>query len=82
MLDYDSTLATTDRRRLFKALLRLSGDSQLYPRCFPLTDLEHERLVAGGSFSDVYTGLLRGQSVAVKMMRVFEESEIDALRKV
>ncbi|KAJ6561955.1 kinase-like domain-containing protein, partial [Mycena capillaripes] len=81
LLDYEANLATLNRRRLFKALIRLSGDSQLYPRCFPLVGLEHESLVAGGTFGDVYTGLLRGQTVAVKMMRVFEQSDIDALLK-
>ncbi|KAJ7913692.1 kinase-like domain-containing protein [Mycena leptocephala] len=43
--------------------------------------LEQERLVAGGSFGDVYTGELRGQKVAVKMMRIFEESDINAVLK-
>ncbi|KAJ7651063.1 kinase-like domain-containing protein [Roridomyces roridus] len=81
LLDYEAGCAPTDRHRLFKALLRLSADSELYPRCFTLTDLEHERLVAGGSFSDVYMGYLRGQCVAVKMMRVFDESDIDAVLK-
>jgi hypothetical protein len=74
--------ATINRRRLFKALIRLSGDSKLYPRCLTLTGLEQERLVAGGSFGDVYKAVLCGQSVAVKMMRVFQESDIDALLKV
>ncbi|KAF8188796.1 kinase-like domain-containing protein [Mycena galopus ATCC 62051] len=81
LLDYEADLATINRRRIFKALLRLSGDSQLYPRCFPLVGLEHESLVAGGTFGDVYTGSLHGQTVAVKMMRVFEKSDIDALLK-
>ncbi|KAJ7688617.1 kinase-like domain-containing protein [Mycena rosella] len=35
----------------------------------------------GGSFADVYKGLLRGQTVAVKMMRAFDESDIDSLLK-
>ncbi|KAJ7715427.1 hypothetical protein B0H14DRAFT_2413158, partial [Mycena olivaceomarginata] len=69
------------RRRIFKALIRLSGDSKLHPRCFDLTGLQQERLVARGAFGDVYTGLLRGQPVAIKVMRVFEESDIDALLK-
>ncbi|KAJ7483070.1 kinase-like domain-containing protein, partial [Mycena galericulata] len=81
LLDYDSNLVTINRRRIFKALIRLSGDSKLHPRCFALTGLEQERLVAGGAFGDVYTGLLRGQPVAIKVMRVFEESDIDALLK-
>jgi hypothetical protein len=63
-------------------MIRLSGDSKLYPRCFTLAGLEHDELVAGGSFGDVFTGLLDDQRVAVKMMRVFEGSDIDALQKV
>ncbi|KAJ7861035.1 kinase-like domain-containing protein [Mycena leptocephala] len=47
----------------------------------PLTGLEQERLVAGGSYGDVYKGLLCGQTVAVKMMRVFETSDVEALLK-
>ncbi|KAJ7018999.1 kinase-like domain-containing protein [Mycena alexandri] len=81
ILDYKPNLATINRRRLFKALIRLSGASKLYPRCFPLTGLDRKALVAGGTFGDVYTGLLRGQSVAIKMMRVFDQSDIDALLK-
>ncbi|KAJ7688621.1 kinase-like domain-containing protein [Mycena rosella] len=80
-LDYDSNLATMTRRRLFKALTRLSRESKLHPRCFTLTGLEQGRLVAGGSFADVYKGSLRGQTVAVKMMRAFDESDIDSLLK-
>ncbi|KAJ7301080.1 kinase-like domain-containing protein, partial [Mycena albidolilacea] len=37
--------------------------------------------MAGGSFDDVHTGLHRGQNVAVKMMRVFGQSDIDTLLK-
>ncbi|KAJ7775043.1 kinase-like domain-containing protein, partial [Mycena metata] len=79
ILDYDSTVSPTNRRGLFKALLRLSSNSKLYPRCFTLPGLQHQRHVAGGSFGDVYTGLLCDQSVAVKMMRVFRELDIDEL---
>ncbi|KAJ7695231.1 kinase-like domain-containing protein, partial [Mycena metata] len=69
------------RRRLFKALIRLSADSKLYPRCCILTGLQHEELVAGGTFGDVYMASLNGQRVGVKIMRVFEESDIETLLK-
>ncbi|KAJ7651216.1 kinase-like domain-containing protein [Roridomyces roridus] len=81
LLDYDADIPLADRRRIFKALIRLSDYSKLYPRCFTLTDLEQERLVDGGSFSDVYQGYLHGQCVAVKMMRVFDQSDIEAVLK-
>ncbi|KAJ7812488.1 hypothetical protein B0H14DRAFT_3752443 [Mycena olivaceomarginata] len=45
LLDYDSDLVKRNRRRLFKALIRLSGHSKLYPKCFALTGLEQERHV-------------------------------------
>ncbi|KAJ7606523.1 kinase-like domain-containing protein [Roridomyces roridus] len=81
LLDYDLNAGTINRRRIFKALIRLSEDSKLHPKCLDLTGLEQEILVAGGAFSDVYKGLLCGQTVAVKMMRVFVDSDIDALLK-
>ncbi|KAF7377305.1 Protein kinase domain-containing protein [Mycena sanguinolenta] len=64
------------RRKLFKALKKLSRASGLHPRCFTLRDLELGKHVAGGSFSDVYKGSFRGQSVAVKVMRVFDKMDI------
>jgi hypothetical protein len=82
LLDYDSDLATLNRHRLFKALIRLSRNSKLHPRCLTLEALEPGRQVAGGAFGDVYKASLDGQLVAVKMMRVFEDSDIDALLKV
>ncbi|KAJ7824686.1 kinase-like domain-containing protein, partial [Mycena leptocephala] len=81
LLDYDSDLATLNRYRFFKALLRLSRKSKLHPRCLTLTALELGIQVAGGAFGDVYKASLDGQLVAVKMMRVFQDSDIDALLK-
>ncbi|KAJ6507791.1 kinase-like domain-containing protein [Mycena vitilis] len=81
LLDSDFKLPSSMRRRLFKALIRLSQDSRLHPRCYTLPGLEQGQHVAGGSFSDVHKGLLEGQYVAVKMMRVFEGSDIEALLK-
>ncbi|KAJ7882108.1 kinase-like domain-containing protein, partial [Mycena leptocephala] len=81
LLDYDSNLATINKRRLIKALIRLSGDSGLHPRCCTLPGLELGENLAGGSFSDVYRGSLRGHGVAIKMMRVFGKRNIDQVLK-
>ncbi|KAJ7901599.1 hypothetical protein B0H13DRAFT_2663935 [Mycena leptocephala] len=81
LLDYDSNLATINKRRLIKALIRLSGDSGLHPRCYTLTGLELGEHLAGGSFSDVYQGSLSGQHVGIKMMRVFGKRNIDQVLK-
>ncbi|KAJ7606528.1 kinase-like domain-containing protein [Roridomyces roridus] len=81
LLDYDPNPDTTNRRRIFKALIRLSRDSKLHPQCLKLPGVTETQVVAGGTFSDVYKGLLCGQNVAIKTMRVFVDSDIDALLK-
>ncbi|KAF8179042.1 hypothetical protein K438DRAFT_1843469, partial [Mycena galopus ATCC 62051] len=65
-----------------KALLRLCSVSGLYPRCFALTGLEKvgEQVAAGG-FGDIWKGLIRTQSVCVKVMRLFQKADIEALLK-
>ncbi|KAJ6507790.1 kinase-like domain-containing protein [Mycena vitilis] len=81
LLDVEPNLPSLTRRRIFQALIRLSRHCKLYPQCYTLVNLEQGRLVAGGTFGDVYKGLLNGKCVAVKMMRVFEESDVDTLLK-
>ncbi|KAJ7142965.1 kinase-like domain-containing protein, partial [Mycena epipterygia] len=70
------------RPSLSKALIRLSRASGLHPRCFVLSGLEKEgHQVAAGGYGDIYKGRVRGQSVGVKMMRVFRDKDIqDALK--
>ncbi|KAJ7113402.1 kinase-like domain-containing protein, partial [Mycena epipterygia] len=67
---------------LFKALLRLSRASGLHPRCFALTRLHTiGQQVAAGAFGDIWKGLYRRQNVSVKVMRLFEDSDIEAVLK-
>ncbi|KAJ7113486.1 hypothetical protein C8R44DRAFT_631073 [Mycena epipterygia] len=67
---------------LFKALLRLSQASRLHPTCFTLTGLQKvgEQVAAGG-FGDVWKGLFHRQNVSVKVMRLFEDSDVAAVLK-
>jgi hypothetical protein len=60
-----------DKRRLFKALIKLSSNSGLHPQCCMLTGLELGEHLAGGSFSDIYKGSHLSQDLDIKMMRVF-----------
>ncbi|KAJ7785401.1 kinase-like domain-containing protein, partial [Mycena olivaceomarginata] len=54
-----------------RALWRLSRDTGLHPRCFALTGLQKiGQQVVGGGFSDIWKGLVQGQTVYVKMMLV------------
>ncbi|KAF8206954.1 kinase-like domain-containing protein [Mycena galopus ATCC 62051] len=69
-----------DSPLLSRSLLRLSEKSQLHPACFPLADVRADGYaVAGGGFGDIYLGLVRGQTVAVKRMRAFE-ADADAVK--
>ncbi|KAJ7093508.1 hypothetical protein C8R44DRAFT_684926 [Mycena epipterygia] len=70
------------RPLLSKALIRLSRVSGLHPRCFVLSGLEKEgHQVAAGGYGDIWKGRVRGQTVSVKMMRVFRDKDIQAALK-
>ncbi|KAJ7828964.1 hypothetical protein B0H13DRAFT_2213778, partial [Mycena leptocephala] len=65
-----------------KALLRLCRASGLHPRCFALTGLQKVgQQVAAGGFGDIWKGLVRGRSVCVKIMRLFQDGDIQAVLK-
>ncbi|KAJ6617375.1 hypothetical protein B0H10DRAFT_2384659 [Mycena sp. CBHHK59/15] len=79
-VDYDSS--STVRPLLFKALIRLSRASGLHPRCFALSGLETSgHQVAAGGSGDIWKGLVRGQSVSVKVMRIFQKADVEAALK-
>ncbi|KAJ7816916.1 kinase-like domain-containing protein [Mycena olivaceomarginata] len=67
---------------LLKGLLKFSKKLKRYPRCFALRDL---RLagdpVAAGSFGDIWKTQFHRETVCVKVMRVYEEGDIEALLK-
>ncbi|KAJ7191543.1 kinase-like domain-containing protein [Mycena pura] len=67
---------------IFKALCSLSRVSGLHPRCFALTELEKlGQQVAGGGVGDIWKGLVGGQTICVKIMRVFQDDDVQALLK-
>ncbi|KAJ7176726.1 hypothetical protein C8R46DRAFT_889958, partial [Mycena filopes] len=67
------------RPLIWKTLIKVSQASGLHPHCFPFTGLQKVgRQVAAGGFGDIWKGLVRGQSVCVKIVRLFEESDIQA----
>ncbi|KAJ7489301.1 hypothetical protein FB451DRAFT_686485 [Mycena latifolia] len=80
LLDYDGFSPV--RPLLFKALLRLSRASGLHPTCFPLSGLHkvgHQ--VAAGGFGDIWRGSVGGQSVAIKIMRLFRDADVKTMMK-
>ena len=71
------------KRRHVKALIRLSGATGLYPECLVLDGIEIlGDAVEGGGFADIFKGRLRGQEIAVKMLKVYQKSDIEKLLKV
>ncbi|KAJ6530684.1 kinase-like domain-containing protein [Mycena capillaripes] len=68
---------------IIKALFRLCRASGLHPRCFALPGLPTVgQQVTGGGFGDIWKGLVHGHTVCVKVMRIFEDSNLDAVLKV
>ncbi|KAJ6548699.1 kinase-like domain-containing protein [Mycena capillaripes] len=64
------------------ALVRLSRVSGLHPRCFALPELQKlGQQVAARGFGDIWKGIVRGQTVSVKMMRIFKDSQVEPALK-
>jgi hypothetical protein len=66
------------------ALIGLSRASGLYPECIVLKDIQFTggRAVAAGGFGEVWKGLCQSQEIAVKVLKVFESSDMTKLLKV
>lgn len=71
------------KHRHVQALIKLSSASGLYPDCMALKGIElEEDPVAGGGFGEVHKGRLEGRHIAVKVLRVYQRSDIAKLLKV
>jgi predicted unusual protein kinase regulating ubiquinone biosynthesis (AarF/ABC1/UbiB family) len=65
------------------ALLKLSGKSGLYPECLTLNGVQRlGNPVAAGTFGDVWKGIIRGESVAVKVLRIYQKTDMEKHLKV
>jgi hypothetical protein len=81
LLDLDSFSIV--KPLIFKAILGLSRESGLHPRCCALPRLRKiGQQVTGGGYGDIWRGLVGGQCVCVKIMRIFEDSDVQAVLKV
>jgi hypothetical protein len=71
------------KRRHVKALIRLSGATGLYPECLVLEGIDIiGDAVGGGGFADIFKGRLRDEDIAVKVLKVYQKSDIQKLLKV
>lgn len=73
------------RRHLIVTMQRLSKKSQLYPKCFDLKDAVQaigDDPVAAGSFADIHKGRFQNQLVCIKLIRVYQSSQVEYVVKV
>jgi hypothetical protein len=72
------------RRFSMGLLIKLAHESGLYPKCLIQRDIQliGHHPFGGGGFGDVWRGLMKGHLVAVKVLRMFEESDVPQLLKV
>jgi len=64
-----------------KALIKLSRNSGYYPECLVLKGVQLGDLVTSGGYGDVYKGHLKGQLIAVKVLKISHDKDIARLRK-
>ena len=84
MLDSDASDTEGRRDVIVPALLRLSAESGIYPKCLQFS---HQvpmstQPVAAGSFGEVYRGSVADRAVAVKVFRLYEKTNLQKFMKV
>ena len=66
------------------ALIKLARKTSLYPECMVLkgVKLAGVSAVDGGSYGDVWKAKFEGKDIAVKVLKVYQKSDIDKLLRV
>lgn len=79
----DLSIDSRYKHRYIKALIKLSRNNKLYPSSLDIEEIEVEAWpFAGGGCGDIHKGRLRGQQVVVKLLRVYQTSDMEVLHKV
>lgn len=68
--------------RSLVALYKLSKASLLYPHCYVLKHIIFGTRKDGGGFSDVYIGRHGEKDLCLKVVRLTEKSDVEAMLKV
>jgi hypothetical protein len=78
------TIDNSQKGHLMKALVKLSKTSGLYPDCLILNHAVtcDGDPIARGSFGDVWKGKILDREVAIKVLRVYQRSDVQKLLKV
>ncbi|KAG6906986.1 hypothetical protein DXG01_011062 [Tephrocybe rancida] len=71
------------RSPFLNAMHRLSRQSKLFPECLwqEQVSIEENEAHAAGAFGEVWKGLYRGQDVAVKVLKIYQKSDLDDHKK-
>jgi hypothetical protein len=66
------------------ALIKLSCTSGLYPECMTLKGIKlvGNSALDGGGFGNIWKGLLGGQEICIKVLRIYQKSDKAKLLKV
>ena len=79
----DIDISPEYKHRHMTALIKLSKASGLVPKCLVLEGIEvDDKPIASGGFGDVYKGRYRGQEMALKVLKVYQKSDIQKRLKV
>ncbi|KAG6901255.1 hypothetical protein C0995_014523 [Termitomyces sp. Mi166 len=80
----DPVLDAELRPSLIVAAQRLAKKSKLYPDCYELKKviLDNPHPITAGGFADIFKGKFEGQPVALKAIRIYQNTEIEHFLKV
>ena len=77
-------LEASFQRKVIVTMKRLSGKTDVYPRRFLLSGIQviGERPVDRGGFSDIRHGQFQGETVCLKVLRTYQQDEVEYQLKV
>jgi hypothetical protein len=83
VLDYKQGLGKSMRPIFVNTLVKLCSASGLYPECLVLEGVQKvgKHPITEGSFGTIWKGIVRGESVSLKVARVYTQSDITSLLK-
>ncbi|KAG6914468.1 hypothetical protein DXG01_017089 [Tephrocybe rancida] len=72
------------RSPFLHAMIRLSRQSKLFPESLwqEQVSIDGNEAINAGSFGDIWKGVYRGQEVAIKVLRLYQKSDLDDHKKV
>ncbi|KAF9455030.1 kinase-like protein, partial [Macrolepiota fuliginosa MF-IS2] len=70
------------RKHSLIVLYKLAKSSKVYPQCYVLKDIKRGTPEDGGGFCDIYKGRHNDQYVCLKVIRLYQKPDTDAMLKV